>query len=194
MKLIKNLIARMGPAPVALLIAATTVTSVSADWDSFWHNVHVGYARNNAWPDPFNEVDAAEVIRPFELMKANGWRMHNTIGHELFRHGDGALLAAGHRKVHWIATQAPQSRRAVHVLRGASPAETQARVASVRSTLANINYQGAEPQILVTDIEPATSSGAIATKINREMLENLPEPRLPDQSSSGQQGIATPSN
>lgn len=184
----------LGNSSIALLLLAISATSVSADWDSFWHGVHVGYARNNAWPDPFNEIDAAQVILPFERMKANGWRMHNTIGHELFRQGDGALLAAGHRKVHWIATQAPQTRRAVHVLRGSSPAETEARLASVRNTLDKINYQGPEPEILVTDIEPATSSGAIATKINREMIENLPEPRLPDQSSSGSQGVATPSN
>lgn len=194
MKLFNSLTARLGTLPLAVLMAASAVPSAFADWSTFWHNLHVGYARNNAWPDPFNELDAAQVIMPFERMKANGWRMHNTIGHELFRQGDGALLAAGHRKVRWIATQAPLNRREVHVLRGASAEETQARVASVRSTLAHINYQGPEPAVLVTDIEPATSSGAIATKINREMLENLPEPRLPDQSSSGQQGVATPTN
>jgi hypothetical protein len=177
----------------AMLMVATTASSGSADWHTFWHNVHVGYARNNAWPDPFTEVDAIEVIRPFEIMKANGWRMNNTIGHELFRRGDGALLAAGHRRVHWIATQAPEARREVHVLRGATPAETEARITAVQNTLASIQIQGPPPQVLVTDIQPATSSGAIATKINREMLENLPSPRLPSQSSSGQQGIATPS-
>jgi len=183
---------KFGQSFVAIFIVATTVTSVSADWHSFWHDVHVGYARNNAWPDPFNELDAREVIRPFEVMKRNGWRMNNTIGHELFRDGDGALLAAGHRRVHWIATQAPANRREVHVLRGSTPAETQARVAAVRTTLAGINIRGPRPHVLITDISPNTSSGAIATKINRSMLENLPTPKLPDQSASGQQGVATP--
>ncbi len=98
------------------MVVATTATSASADWNHFWHGLHVGFHRNNAWPDPFNEVDAGNVIQPFEVMKANGWRMHNTIGHELFRSGDGALLAAGHKRVHWIASQAPTARRTVYVL------------------------------------------------------------------------------
>ena len=149
-----KLATKLGQSFVAILIISTSSVSSAADWNSiqsdwdsfqsgvdskwhhFWHNVHVGYARNNAWPDPFNEVDAHDVIRPFEIMKANGWRMNNTIGHEFFRNGDGALLAAGHRRVNWIATQAPQARRAVHVLRGSTPDETQARVAAVRNSLA----------------------------------------------------------
>lgn len=184
---------KLGQSLVALLIVATTASSAAADWDSFWHGIHVGYARNNAWPDPFNEVDAQQVIQPFEIMKANGWRMHNTIGHELFRDGDGALLAAGHKRVFWIATQAPPTRRAVHVLRGSNPAETQARVSAVEASLASMNIQGRPPEILITDVNPALSSGAIATKLNREMLENLPAPRLPAQTASGQQGITTPS-
>ena len=188
-----KLTTKLGQAFAALLIVATTATSASADWDTFWHGLHVGYARNNAWPDPFNEVDAQQVIQPFEIMKANGWRTHTTIGHELFRNGDGALLAAGHKRVHWIATQAPQARRAVHVLRGSNPQETQARVASVQSTLAAINIQGPQPQVLVTDVEPSLSSGAIATKLHRERLDNLPAPRLPEQSASGQQGVSIPS-
>lgn len=206
-----KLATKLGQSFVAILIISTSSVSSAADWNSiqsdwdsfqsgvdskwhhFWHNVHVGYARNNAWPDPFNEVDAHDVIRPFEIMKANGWRMNNTIGHEFFRNGDGALLAAGHRRVNWIATQAPQARRAVHVLRGSTPDETQARVAAVRNSLAEINIQGSAPHVLVTDIQPSTSSGAVATKLARERLENLPAPRLPSTSASGQAGITTPS-
>ena len=96
--------------------------------------------------------------------------------------------------MHWIATQAPAARRTVYVLRGNSQAETDARVASVHQALNNVHTTGAIPAVLVTDAEPATSSGAWATKINREMLENLPEPRLPQQSASGQQSVTTPSN
>lgn len=188
-----KLTTKLGQSFVALLIVATTATSAAADWDSFWHGVHVGYARNNAWPDPFTEVDAEQVIQPFAIMKANGWREHTTIGHELFRSGDGALLAAGQQRVHWIATQAPQAYRAIHVLRGANPQETQIRVAAVQNTLASINIQGPRPQVHVTDVEPALSSGAVAGKLHRERLENLPAPRLPSTSASGQAGISTPS-
>ncbi len=183
---------QFGRAIIAFSLVAICASSATADWHEFWHNLHVGYYRNNAWPDPFNEADARDVVAPFEVMKHNGWKMHNTIGHEQFRGGDGALLASGSNKVLWIATQAPPNRRTVYVLRGASKSETEARVASVQESLASFYFNGPEPNVLVTDVEPAKASGAWATKINREWLEQLAAPRLPNSSSSGAQGITVP--
>ncbi|QDT01683.1 hypothetical protein K227x_00500 [Rubripirellula lacrimiformis] len=177
---------------LAFLAIGVTATSASADWHTFWHNMHVGYHRNNAWPDPFNEVDAAQVAAPFEVMKHNGWRIHNTIGHELFRESDGALLASGNRRVHWIASQSPQTRRSIYVVRGGSPEETQARVASVQQTLTGLNLHGPVPPVMVTDVEPGTSSGAWANKVSREWLEHLPLPQLPRESAAGNTSVATP--
>jgi hypothetical protein len=179
---------KFSQAVIALIVVATTATSASADWHEFWHNLHVGFYRNHAWPDPFNEADSLDVVAPFEIMTANGWRLHNTIGHELFRSGDGALLASGHKRVHWIATQAPAARRTVYVLRGNSQPETEARVASVRQTLSSLHMNGSEPVVLVTDIEPSTSSGEWATKINREWINHMAAPRLPTESASGTSG------
>ena len=181
---------KLARAVIAVVALITTGTSVSADWDHFWHNLHVGYHRNNAWPAPFNEADAMNVVAPFEIMKANGWRMHNTIGHELFRPDDGALMASGNKRVYWIATQAPQTRRTVFVLRGGNERETAARVAAVRDTISRIDVQGPVPDVQVTDVEPHHSSGAWATKINREWLQNLAAPRLPTSSAGGTPGIA----
>ena len=179
----------LAQAIIALVIVATTATSADADWRDFWHNLHVGHARNNAWPEPFVEADTEMVMAPFEVMKANGWRMHNTIGHEQFRSGDGALLAAGQERVRWIATQAPMSRRSVYVLRGRTETETQARLISVRQTINTVHNDGHTPQVLITNIEPATASGAWATKINREWIEHLTAPRLPTTTVTGDQGI-----
>jgi len=160
----------------------------AADWHTFWHNQHVAYRRTNAWPQPFTDDSARQTIAPFEVMKHNGWRLHNTIGNELFREGDGALLAAGHKRVNWIATQAPADRRVVYVLRGVSQAETDARLASVRETLTRLPADGQPPQVLITDIAPTTASGAWATQINRDWLEALPAPKLPGTSASGAAG------
>ena len=173
---------------MTLLLVSVGSTSAFADARELWHNMHVGLHRNNAWPDPFNEVDAMQVVAPFETMKRNGWRLYNTMGHELFRQGDGALLAAGNNRVRWIATQAPQSRRQVFVLRGRTEAETQARVASVRETLASITNAGPSPTVMVTDIEAPTSSGAVATQINRMWMQQMPPPKLPTTSAAGTQG------
>ena len=176
-----------------IMAVSLTASTAMADWNSLKHKTKVGYHRNNAWPDPFNEADAMDVVRPFEIMKQNGWKLHNTIGHELFREGDGALLASGNRRVHWIATQAPAAHRQVFVLRGHSSAETEARIASVRQSLANIETQGRQTRIVVTDVEPGTASGKWADKIGREWYESLPKPQLPQTSVTGEQGAATPS-
>ncbi len=159
-----------------------------ADWNSFWHGVHVDYARVNAWPQPFTDIDARQTRAPFEVMKQNGWRAHNTIGHELFHEDTAALTAAGNRRVLWIASQAPLNRRTIYVLQGRTAAETEARVAAVQQVLAGVNQRGAEAQVLVSDIEPASAPGAWATSINRQWMSELPAPKLPSTTASGADG------
>jgi hypothetical protein len=171
-----------------VLAVGGSATQVSADWHSFWHSARVDYQRNNAWPQPFTDDSARQTVAPFTVMKQNGWRLHNTIGHELFRPGDGALLTAGHNRVTWIASQAPVDRRVVYVLRGRTPEETEGRLASVRETLSRVQSSGPTPQLMITEIEPTTASGAWATQINRDWMEALPEPKLPSTSSTGSAG------
>ncbi len=159
-----------------------------ADWHSFRKGLHVAYARTQAWPQPFTDVDARHTTAPFDAMKHNGWRLHNTLGTELFRDSDAALVSAGHNRVRWIVSQAPGERRVIYVLRGRTPQETEARLASVRQSIAALNTPGAPPQLVVTDIEPTTASGAWATQINRDWMEALPEPKLPGTSATGSEG------
>ena len=163
--------------------------SVSADWREKWNHfvnkVSVGYHRNNAWPDPFNELDAMSVITPFEAMKHNGWVLHNTIGPHQFRESDGALKTSGQEALAWIAREAPPNRRQVYVVRGATEEETQARIHSVKETLAQLNVSGPLPTVALTDRHPHTASGAWANKVNRAWLEQLPPPKLPTTSAAG---------
>jgi hypothetical protein len=174
------------------LLGSGFAATANADWHSFWHSTHVDYARVNAWPQPFTDVDARQVQAPFAVMKHNGWRAHNTIGHELFRDGDAALTAAGNRRVTWIASQAPLDRRTVYVLQGRTHAETEARLASVHAVLSTLQEIGAGAQVVVTDIEPAMAPGAWANNINRRWINELPAPRLPSVSASGAMGVTTP--
>jgi hypothetical protein len=166
--------------------------AAKADWHSFWHGVHVDYARGNAWPQPFTDVDARAAQAPFAVMKHNGWRAHNTVGHELFRDGDAVLTAAGNRRVSMIAMQSPAERRTIYVLRGRTEAETEARLASVRHTLASLPEEGAATQVMVTDIEPAMAHGGWVTHINRRWMSELPAPKLPSTSAAGSAGATGP--
>lgn len=174
---------------IAVALLSVTSTAVSAGWRERWndfcHRVGVGYERNNAWPDPFNEMDAMAVITPFEAMKQNGWVLHNTIGPHQFREGDGALKTSGQEAVAWIASQAPASRRQVYVVRAATPEETEARIASVRELLAQYEGSGPTPTVAITDRVPPTAPGSWATKVNRTWLEELAPPKLPTSSAAG---------
>lgn len=164
----------------AALVALTASTS-HADWHSFWHRFHIDYHRNNAWPHPFREMAAMQTRSPFEVQKVNGWRLHNTISHELFVQGDGQLTYAGQRQLHNIMTHVPPQFREVFVVRGSSQAETEARVAAVKSSLTRMQLpEDALPAVSVIDRAPATSSGSITSAINRAWLNSLPEPKLPE--------------
>lgn len=162
-------------------LVAVGSSSASADWNSFWHRFHLDYHRNNAWPHPFREVDAAQTRSPFLVQRENGWRLHNTISHELFREGEGSLSYAGQRQLIQIMTHVPPEHRSIYVVRGASPAETEARIASVRSALEKMPLEnGATPEIMIIDRAPATGSGAVASAVNRAWMQALPAPKLPD--------------
>ncbi len=177
--------------PLACLAAATLTSLTNGQqvaagewWDNFKHEMHVTYHRNNAWPQPFAELSAIQTRAPFEVMTHKGWLLHNTIGHELFRDGDGALTAAGRNRVHWIATQAPANHRVVHVLRGNSETETEARVEAVRVALNHMYISGPQPPVYITDVQPATSPGTRASQISRSAMQNMPAPVLPASNSS----------
>lgn len=173
---------------IAVALISVTATSVNAGWNEFWDHIGVGFKRNNAWPDPFNELDAMSVIMPFETMKQNGWVLHNTIGPHQFREGDGALKTSGQESLAWIARQAPAGRRQVFIVRASTDHETEARVASVKQMLDQLAYSGPTPTVMVTDRTPPTASGDWANHVNRAWLEQLPAPKLPSSSSSGTAG------
>ena len=161
------------------MIVAITAGNASADWHSFWHRFNVDYHRNNAWPHPFREMAAAQTRAPFEVQRHNGWQLHNTISHELFRPGDGGLTYAGQQQLVNIITVVPVEQRTVFVVRGASQAETEARLASVQSSLERMTQGGQTPPVMIVDRAPATNSGAMAAAVNREWLKVIPKPELP---------------
>ena len=141
------------------------------------HKACVDYARNVAWPQPFRGADANSVVAPFDVMKDNGWRENNTLGTTLFS-TENTLSEAGAIKVQWIVTQAPQNQRIVYVKSGITEQATHARVESVQLAVSQLIPSGTLPQILVTDIEPATSSGAYQTLVHRALIKTTPTPRL----------------
>lgn len=167
---------KMSKLLVFVVVAAASVPAY-AGWPEWKHNAHVDYARNNCWPQPFRGADAQSVVAPFEIMKANGWRDNNTLGTGLFADSN-TLTNAGRLKVEWIVTQAPSNHRIVYVKSGRTPQQTAARVESVQLAVSELIPTGALPEILVTDMEPSTSSGSYQTLVHRALTKSTPLPRL----------------
>lgn len=176
------------------LVAGGSVLCVSASagdqWHDFWHRTKVDFYRNNTWPEPFRTEDRGAQREPFCIMVNNGWKMQNTIGVFMFNHETQELNTAGEAKVKWVVTQAPIHRRAVFVLMGDTPEDTQKRVQSVQAFISRIVPPGHLPPVMLTDREPEGASGEYFDAIHRATIQSIPSPRLPGgaSGSSAQSG------
>lgn len=156
------------------MLATASHASAGEFLNRFWLDYH----RNKAWPQPFSQVDRQAAGAPFAIMVNNGWRLHNTLSTQLFDGESQQLTRAGELRVRWIATQAPVHRRAIFVLKGDTPAVTQARVEAVQLALEKIDAP--RPQLMITDIEPSGASGSYFDKVGRQYQDTIPAPRLPE--------------
>jgi hypothetical protein len=181
-------------AAIGFLVGVTTSSVSFGGWPEMKHAAGIDYARNNCWPNPFRGLDANSVVAPFDVMRNNGWREYNTVAGAFF--SSSGLSEAGQLKVQWIVTQAPQNQRVVYVKSGRTSEETAARVESVQLVVSQLIPIGPLPQILVTDIEPTTSSGAYQTRVARAINDTTPVPRLgrfTGLNAPSQQQVAQPS-
>jgi hypothetical protein len=169
----------------AVVVSLSTSAVAMAGWHEFWHGAKTDYRRTTEWPYPFKCADQMAVRAPFEIMKDNGWRRENTLGHEMFTFENNELTSAGVHKVKWIVTQAPIHRRTVWVLRADSEESTTARVDQVQQLVQNILPEGALPEVLVSDRPPGGISGQYLDAIDRSMRSSVPPPRLPSAPGTG---------
>lgn len=164
--------------------ALSAVTSMGtseqsqAGWPEFKQACHTDKLRNNAWPQPFRGQDAAAVVAPFEVMKANGWREFNTIP-DAFFNGSNQLTDAGRLKVQQILAASPPNRKALFVVKSESQEQTAAKIESVEIAVSGLIPVGDLPPIHLTDVVPGTTSGAYQTIVNRALVKTTPTPRLP---------------
>jgi hypothetical protein len=166
---------RLAPGILAVGIAIIS-SEAHADWP--WkHKSGVDAARNNAWPQPFRAADANSVVAPFEVMRNNGWRECNTLGSAVFTK-ENVLSEAGNLKIEQILTQSPASQQIVYVKSSIRKEETDMRVESTQLAVSKLVPTGPLPQILVTNIEPSTSSGVYQTTVQRALITTTPTPRL----------------
>jgi hypothetical protein len=172
----KKTVSLLGALSISCSLSGNAV--VQADWPSFKQECKTDQLRNNAWPQPFRAMDANSVANPFEVMKANGWREFNTVTGAFFD-ASNQLTEAGQLKIRQILITSPPNRRSIHVLKGDTPEQTSVRVESVEVAVSGFIPTGDLPPIMLTDVEPAMSSGAYQTVVNRAIIRTTPTPRLP---------------
>jgi len=167
-------------AGVCCLVAAACCTTAQAGWGDFYHRFQVDFYRMNCWPEPFQHAERQVAVLPLIAMTDAGWRVQNTLSDHFFQAEDQGLTQAGKLKIRWIATQTPQHRRNVFVLRGANPQQTMQRVETVQRFLDETAFEGPRPEVLLTDVVPPASSGEYYDALERQRKSALPPPVLPE--------------
>ncbi|MFO7907721.1 MAG: hypothetical protein R6U98_34065 [Pirellulaceae bacterium] len=153
---------------------------IKAKWDRFWDRVHLDWHRNNAWPEPFSEVDRRATRAPIERMVEKGWELQNTIPNELFDPETQELTAAGELKVRKTLTEMPLRRRMVFVQKGKTAEITHTRLKSVEKAASKFVGEGADGMVSITSVIPQRKSGDYYQRMKAQYEESIPAPRLPE--------------
>ena len=101
---------------LALLLFLTGTSAAMAG--NLWHQYWDTFRDTHRWPRPQDTVDRHAVRSVWKVMQDNGWKLQNTLGHDLFEGTGQGLTRNGQKRVRWIATQSNRKRRQIFVLRG----------------------------------------------------------------------------
>jgi hypothetical protein len=173
---------------LSFVAIAGIAISAKADDEGFWHNVHVGWHRNNEWPEPFICADRGYGVAPFAVMIANGWQRQNLIGENYFEEGSKRLNHAGIERIRYILRQAPVEHRVFFVQRDLNDQITDMRVDAVQETIASLQPKGPLPDVIVSNMVPEGRSAEIVTAELNGYAKSPPTPRLSAHSASGSSG------
>jgi len=162
-----------------ILLALVMTTTATAGWNELWGRVHLDYSRNKCWPSPFAEQDRASVHNYFSQMTAVGIRLQNTLGDQYFDPQTQQINLAGQRKIEQILTNT-EDRRAIFVLQSLRQDATQARVESVRNTLAQMVGNPDATEIYVSPTKLIGRPADYIDDVYRRERASIPAPRLPE--------------
>ena len=167
-----------------VVLAGFAVVGVSQTAEAgLFEYINKVYYRNAYWPKPFSEPDQQAVRAPFLVMAEKGWERQNTLSNHHFKERTTQLNEAGHRKLRWIATQAPVDHRTVFVEQQGMAQADDARLAEVRKFAER--YQGnGQVAVQASDTISRGRPGEYSEMVSEKFRASTPEPRLP--ASSGE--------
>ncbi|HEV3417572.1 MAG TPA: hypothetical protein VG056_12185 [Pirellulales bacterium] len=162
-------------------------------WHDFWDGVHVGWHRNNEWPEPFSTADKQTAVAPFCVMIANGWQRQNLIGENYFDGGSKNLNNAGIERIRSILRQAPVEHRVVYVERDLNDDVTNMRVDAVQQAVAALQPKGPMPEVIVSNMVPEGRPAEMVAAEYKGYTTSVPTPRLSGHSGGSSGGGGGPS-
>ncbi len=171
---------------VALALTATVVNIPEANggWKEFKHQVALVWHRNNAWPQPWVNVDRMATCRIFDLQAQNGWCQQSTLTSFHFNPDTHELTEAGRNRVRQILTQHPTNFRTLFVVMGEDEKTTVGRVDSVQQVAMNVAGDGALPDIRRVAIAPRGWPADEVNTIALRLQESMPVPRIQKSNTS----------
>ena len=140
-----------------LLVVALTgslQSTAQAGWNEFVHRSLLDWHRNNAWPQPFVQMDRLAACAPFVTMRNNGLCGEFTLGDAHFHPETQTLTEAGQLKVIDIIRRQPQGFDKVFVKKGQDEQTSAIRLDSVQQTLERYIPSGSLPDVRFTEFLP----------------------------------------
>jgi len=160
------------------LMATASSARAENEWDDFWASVKTDWHRNNEWPHPFVEADIAAANAPFAVMIANGWQRENLLSEEYFDGETKRLTSAGRNRIRTILLQSPPEHRVVFVQRDLTDDVTAQRLDAVQQAVAAMLPQGSLPDVLVSNMTPASRSADLVNAELKSYASSAPTARL----------------
>ncbi len=136
------------------------------------------YHAAHYWPHPYNCQDR-ESVRSFINSHVNkGWEQHTTLYHYHFDEETAELNHAGRAHLQYIVDEVPDAYKAAFVQTGPTVAVSQARLASVQSTIETMVGPGFPMPIELRRGGPVSTPAQQVDTQYRGWMQSLPQPRL----------------
>ena len=137
------------------------------------------YHAAHYWPLPYVCADRAYVRDSTNLQVNKGWDTETTLYEYHFGDDNQALERSGRMRLEWILKHVPPDHRVVWVQTGENSETSQARLAAVQATAAEmIGDSGDVPPIMLRAATPV-GRPAIEIDMTRKLeLSTIPEPRV----------------
>jgi hypothetical protein len=146
---------------------------------------HRDFARNQAWPKPFDCADRQLYFSIWETMFESGYRWNCIFTANHFNVDTNTLNEAGRSKLAGIFKNNPIGQKVALVQNEGNSGVVDARLENLRSTIDKWYGSNSFEQIALSSEFPTMFNGGRVHELNRKSLDETPPPVIPVASGSG---------